>query len=161
MWRQYGFCGAVSNWRSAQAGPGKLSCVAHARSRADLTASCFMALVIPDLPTPALSAKHQLILKDAIQYGPSQDPAGIASDMANPGLTIHKELHRRYWANKETFPNDVGTPIDVGIDRFACSGKIIIFREYLRMLKVIKAQYGVTRGLIMVGNPGIGVYASR
>jgi hypothetical protein len=38
----------------------------------------------------------------------------------------------------------LGSIIDVGIQCLACEGKIIAFRDYLRISRIINAQYGVT-----------------
>ena len=79
----------------------------------------YSELIVPDLPTLALSERNQRILDEALQKAnqPSLDPAFL----------VHKELHRRYWKEGEVFPSIVGRPVDVGIPHFAYNGKIIVF----------------------------------
>jgi hypothetical protein len=105
---------------------------------------------IPDLPTRALSDVNLRILNKALQK---------ADQPEDETFLIHQELHQKYWQKGEPFPP--GRPVDLGIDSVAYDGRIIIFQEYLCILRVINAQFHAKkRGIINVGSPGIGVYPS-
>ena len=115
---------------------------------------------IPGVPIRALSKDEKDTLKEVIEYWSKKD--NLVRDSAM--LPVHTELHRMYWDNGKELPSTVGSIIDVGIPDFVCEGKIIAFREYLRISRIINAQFGVTKiggrkaaGVLIAGSPGIGV----
>lgn len=75
----------------------------------------------------------------------------------------HCMLHKRYWSERETLPQTLNEVLDVmDVDPFKDSnGKLIIFKEYWLMLKIIKARFDEQRpGVIITGNPGTGQWLS-
>jgi hypothetical protein len=112
-----------------------------------------------DFPIRALSELDKRIVTNAIEYRSGKQEREI-EDTANVMFPIHKELHRIYWDDGKEFPSTTGGPFYVGTREIICQGQIIVFREYQRLLRVIKAQVGVKPGVIICGSPGIGIYPS-
>jgi hypothetical protein len=114
---------------------------------------------LSDFPIRALSKHDEEIIKNAIKYWSEKQEREV-KDAGSAMFPVHEELHRIYWDNGQEFPSTAGGPFYVGTPKIVYQGQIIVFREYRRLLRVIKVQFGVKPGVIICGNPGIGIYPS-